>query len=336
MPASLAELANLETNPIVKGILEGIRMNSNPADLLPFVATGQNSVEGRRYDELPTIAWVGINGAIAEETIKAKPLVFGLYKMLHHIDIDSDIENVTNVLASFSSGQIRMAVRAAAFLFNNTFVNGDRALDPLGFDGINTLVENLGADQRVAPSSAIDIQLGATITADNVHDVLDFMDLASNAVEGNAPTVAFANKDFLQRLKSILRREDLLGADFDWRGPMTTVAVRPEGERSFTAMPDFVFNEVPYFAVGLQRDQSTQIIGNAFGDGDASPADQTRVFYCKLGPDDLEGYQKEGLGVVPIGMLEDTDALRWRLKWTTGLAMWGPRSVARLGGIRVA
>lgn len=333
MPMSLAEKAIQESDPIRKGIMMGIRHSSAVADLLSFVSLDSNSIEGRRYDELPSVQYVPINGLIPEQTVKGKPLGYSQFKMLHHIDIDADIEVDGDNIQTPSTAQIRLATKAAGFVFNDRFINGDRASDPDGPEGINVFVESLAAAQTIAPATDLDMRAAGTPTDAEWRQTLDLIDEAIAAVEGATPSVAFANRQFGLRLKSGLRQINALGADYDWTKEFMTVQ-QSSDERTFVNSPMFTYNGVPFFDIGLQRDQSTQIIGNTFTA--QGSADTTRVFFVKLASDDIEAYEKEGLSVEPIGMLADKDGFRWRLKWTHGFAMWGARSLSRLDGIRVA
>ncbi len=58
------------------------------------------------------------------------------------------------------------------------------------------------------------------------------------------------------------------------------------------------------------------------------------MFFIKEGPEDLEGIQNDALNVRPIGLLEAKDNYRFRLTWSLGLALWGPRSITKIQGIR--
>lgn len=333
MPMSLAEKATMESNPIRKGVMTGIRHASAVADLLSFVDLDSNNIEGRRYDVLPDVQYVPINGLIPEMTVDGKPLAFSQFKMLHHMDIDADIEMDGDNISTPSTQQIRLATKAAGFVLNDRFINGDRASSPDGPEGVNVFVESLAAGQLIAPAAEIDLRAAGTPTDAEWRQTLDLMDEAIAQVEGATPTLAFCNRQFGLRLKSGLRQINALGADYDWTKAFMMVQ-QSSDERDFVNTPIFNYNGVPFFDIGLQRDQSTQIIGNTYSA--ASGTNGTRVFFIKLGPDDIEAYEKSGLNVEPIGKLADKDGFRWRVKWTHGFAMWGPRSISRLDGLRVA
>lgn len=333
MPLTLSEIANQTESRIAKRMLLGIQQESVIADLLTFDRVGGLSIEGRRWDELPDEEFVGINDVIPESTVKSKPLVFGLYKILSHLDIDESILDSDDLIESPELAQLRMKRKAIAFLFNDRFINGDRATDPKGFDGINVLAGLLGSTQVVNAASQLLIRDSDAPTADTIHDVLDLIDSAIDAIDGHRPDFALANRQFLLRFYSILRRQNLLGTDYNWATGDFNYHNARETSSLPSSRPNFIWRGVPFYDAGLKRDQSTQIILNNYSEVSGN---NTRVFFVKVNEDNVQGLQRQPLTVTPIGTLEDKDAMRWRMKWELGLASWGARSVVRMGGVRVA
>ena len=50
-------------------------------------------------------------------------------------------------------------------------------------------------------------------------------------------------------------------------------------------------------------------------------------------PDALCGLQNKGIQKTRLGLLETKDALRWRIKWYCGLALFNTLALARVDGI---
>ena len=335
MPLTLAAYEQTLERPLDKGVILGLRMESNVADILQWAQVDSLSVDGVRFDEVPTPAYTAINATIQEDTVRGKPINWGIFKMLHHIDIDKALEGDSKSIESQSGRQIRMAIKGAAYVMNDRFINGDRASDPTGPDGINVVSQQLASSQTVNPSSQIDIS--GTVTAAVANETLDLIDLAIARIEGHLPSFAFANQEFLLRLKSILRQQDRLGNHHDWLEDNPSFVAPRESERPAAMKPHLLYDTggfmIPFYDAGVKADQTTNIILNNFSDVGSG---ETRVFFVKQGPDDFEGLMAEALHIEPVGTLEDKDSERWRLKAMHGFATWGPRSLVRMGGLKVA
>ncbi len=336
MPLTLAEYEQTLEHPLEKGVILGLRMESVIADILEWADADSLSVEGVRFDEVPSPAYTAINATIQEDTVRGKPINWGVFKMLHHIDIDKALEGDAKSIESQSGRQIRMALKGAAYVMNDRFINGDRAADPTGPDGVNVVSQQLAAAQTVEPSSQINIS--GTVTAAVANQTLDLVDEAIDACEGHLPSFALANRQFLLRFKSLLRQQDRLGDHHDWLNDNFVFTAPRESERSAAQRPHLLYDTggiaIPFYDIGVQADQSTQILLNTYQD--VTAADETRVFFVKQGPDDFEGLMGEAMHVEPVGTLEDKDSERWRLKALHGFATWGPRSLVRMGGLKVA
>lgn len=57
------------------------------------------------------------------------------------------------------------------------------------------------------------------------------------------------------------------------------------------------------------------------------------IYAVKLGRQGVMGLQNSGIQVERVGELETRDATRTRIKWYTGLALFGTLGLARLQGI---
>lgn len=333
MTYTLAQYAKMEKQSLRKGILIGLAQEGVIADLMTWRNIDALSEAGVRYDAVPTPAFINLDDSISEATVDGHPLTHSVYRMAHHMDIPVPLEdNTAEVLAKPSAQQIRMAIKGAAYVVNDRFVNGDQGTDPKGFNGINKLVAELGSAQTVDNTTEVDAT--ASYTSAMGQTVINLVHLAMHRTEGHMPTAAFANSDFLLKFEEILRREQLLGNNYNWKEAALEVDDPRRSLNTASTKPAFVYRNVPFFDLGTTGDQSTKIIGNTYTEG-GSTAHGTRVFFIKQSPEDLEGLQNDPLRVRPIGLLEAKDNYRFRLTWSLGLAMWGPRSITKLQGIRV-
>ena len=330
---TLAQAAQTEKQPLKKGIMMGISQYSVIADILKFRTISGLSETGVRYDEVIEPDWIALDGTINSKSANGKPLSWSVYQSAVHIDVPNLLEEQSgDMLERQSVRQTMLAVKGFAYSANNAFINGDQAVDANMPEGIHKMIADLASTQRVG-STEIDISSTAT-SATNMLAVERILD-GFTYVEGSKPTAAFCNATFARQFRKIILREKLLGDTHDWLANTFTTIDPRVTQRTASTKPDFVFSDVPFYIIGKKADQTTEIIGNTYTEGGSTGA-ATRVFMVKLDSDDIEGIQAGPLDVVDIGVLQDKDNVRKRLKWTYGFANWGPRSAVEVQGIKVA
>jgi len=331
MPFTLAEHAAGQKEPLKKGVFLGIVKESAAADLLTFKSQPSLTVSGVRYDGVIEPDFIPINGTIAEKTVRGKNLSYGVYQMAVHIDIPRVLEADQGVIEHPSTRQAKMAIEGAAYKFNDVFVNGDHGRDANEFEGLEKLVSNMGASQTIG---ATEIDISGAPTDSTMQSFIDRLDETIFAVNGHNPTFGLCNSAFGQRFRSVARRLKLPGDHYDWLNkgwPFGTVRMNNQTKAT---KPMFVYNDIPFYDIGVKADQSTNIIGSAYSEGGSSTA--TRVYLCKLGDNDVEGLQFAPPNVRKIAdTLEDKEVTRHRFTWTVGMGVWRGTSIAKMQGVKV-
>ncbi len=320
----------MEKQPLAKGMMLGLALECVIADLLHWRSINALSETGVRFDAVPTVGFIPLDGTISEGTVDGKQLAYSVYELAHHIDIPKPLEQFSSTqLQKTSVTQLALARRGAGYTINDAFANGDQGSDPNTFNGLNKIVGNMASGQTFGAS-----QLDISSTS-NHEAALDRIHAAMHGVDGHKPTAGFANSQFLLRLESIMRQADVVGVDYNWKAAALEVDdPRPLGS-SAAKQPAFMYRDIPHYDLGFKGDQTTQIILNTYTDGGLGSTDNTRLFYIKEGPENLEGIQAKPLDVEGPMTLEGKDNLRYRLIWILGLASWGPRSVTKVIGLKV-
>lgn len=340
MTYTLAQYAKLEKQPLRKGILIGLAQEGVIADLMTWRNIASLNEAGVRFDTVPSPDFIPLDGTISESTVDGHQISHSVYRLAMHMDIPVPLEdNTADTVAKPSAQQTKLAIKGAAYVINDRFINGDQGSSPDGFNGINQIVGNLASAQTV------DYLVGATKTEIDLFSVpytsaagqalVNVVNKAMWQTEGHLPTAAFANSDFLLKFEEVLRRENMFGLAYNWAEAGLKVDDPRRSLNTASTKPAFMYRGVPFFDLGLKADQSTKVILNNYTEG-GSTATGTRVFFVKQSAEDLEGIQNDPLQVRPIGLLQTKDNYRFRLTWTLGLANWGPRSITKLEGIRVA
>lgn len=329
---TLAQWAQLEKQPLKKGIMLGIAMESVIGDLFPWRTIGGLSETGIRYDEVTTPDWIPLSGSISSKAANGKPLSFSVYQMAMHIDVPRLLETkADDVLERQSVRQTKLAIKGAAYQLNDAFVNGDQSSDPNQFEGINKLVASMDSAQTI---NSTEIDLTTTYSDALAESFFSAVDQSIYACEGHNPKYAFANSTALQKMESIGRQYKMRGNDFDWMSNVFDVGDIRQKLTTAATRPAFRYRGVPFYDLGKKSDQSTKVIGSTYTEG-GSTAHGTRFFFVAVGDEDMEGLQAEPINTIDIGILEGTDVRRTRVTGTFGLACWGPRSIVKLQGVRV-
>lgn len=336
MPLTLAEHVVAQTEPLKKGVFLGLSQECLIGDLLSWRSTGSLSVAGVRYDGVIRPEWNALNDPFVEKTVKGKNLSYGVYRMGVHIDIENPLERDDGVKERPSTRQTMLAIKGAAYELNNVFINGDQAGNPNQFEGIEKLLTNLGASQTVG-SSEIDIRPAQNPTAAVMQSFVDRIDEAIDAVNGRRPDFALCSRRFGLTARSIFRRLQLTGDNYDWVKGMPMGDIR-QTLRTASTKPMFVYGGVPFYDIGNAVDETgaeTPIIRNDYVEASSSAA--TRVYFVKQSEHDLEGLQFAPLSMKKIAdTLEDKDVQRHRLTWMVGLGAWSKDCLSVAKGIRVA
>ncbi len=335
MPYTIAEQLPSMTDPLKKGTLLGIIRESVIADMIPWNNTGSLTITGQRYDGVITPDWVDLNEAIPDKTTRAKNLSYGVYEMAVHIDIPNPLERDDGVVERPSTRQAKMAVIGSAYVMNDTFVNGDQAVQPKQFDGIEKIISNMGANQTVGST---EIDISGNPSEATMDAFVDRIDSGIFQANGHKPTFALCNSTFGLRARSVFRRMKLAGNDADW---LNSNLLPFKNQRmlssSAATKPMFVYQDIPFYDIGPKADayETTQIIGNAYNEGGSSAA--TRLYFVKTGSDDLEGLQFSPPQMKMIfANLPDKDVQRHRFTWLTGLGVWGRQSLVKVAGVKVS
>jgi len=327
---TLQQYATVEKNPIAKGLMLGIAQEGVIADLFMWRSLNALNETGTRFDSVVDISFVPLYGTIPEATVDGKQISHSVYQILHHIDIPKPLDDFSAPLVQRASvTQLDLAKRGIAYKINDQFINGDQGADPNGFNGLNKIVGNLASGQTVGAT-----QLDISSTSNGVA-AIDRIHLGMHFVDGHMPTAGFGDQQFLLRFESILRQATLLGSFYNWKLASLEVDDPRELGSSAAKLPAFVYREIPFYDLGFKADQTTQVILNTYTDGGLGSSDNTRVFFVKEGPQNIEGIQASPLVVSDPIELESKDNYRWRLKWIIGLAPWGPRCVTKIIGLKV-
>lgn len=314
MAVTLPQAALLSTTDLQRGVIETFVQASPILDRIPFMPIQGNAYAYNEEATLPGVAFRSVNEAYTESTGTVNPKTESLSILGGDADVDKFIVQTRGDLNDQRAVQTAMKVKSASYKFQDTFFNGDVAVDPKGFDGLK---------KRLTGAQVIDAATNGIGPVAGGHDFLDALDALIGAVPGitGANGAIYANSAVIGRITSALRR--LGGADFI-REDLT-------GKRVLT------YNGIPVLDPGVTAAGAT-ILPSTETQGTASNA--SSVYAVKFGDDEgdqgVTGLTNGGVQVYDLGELQEKPAYRTRIEFYTGLAVFSGRAAARLRGVLAA
>lgn len=320
MAWTLAELSKIETDTLRKSVIDGLLMESNLMEKIPWETIGQLATTVVRYKSLPSIGFRKVNEAYSESTGKLEQKTETISLMGVDIDTDKAIARSKNTIADARAIMQTMALKGVAYKFNDKFINGDPSSDEEEFKGIKERVDavvNEGyTDQKI--DNAGTSGDGILLSSSESHNFLDKLDKLIYAIKGHKPDMLLMNQKCLLAVRSLLRREKLLNNSADMFG-----------------RPVDMYDTVPLIDIGVKEDQVTEIITNTETTAGASGGTEcTSIYAVRFGIGEyLWGIQEYPLETEDLGELQTAPVYRTRVDWPLGLALVDPRCVARLYNI---
>ena len=313
MALTLAQAAVLSENDLQRGVIETFVIESSVLDRIPLMAIEGNAYAYNVEATLPGVAFRSVNEAYVESTGTFVQRSESLSILGGDADVDRFIVQTRGNLNDQRALQTRAKVKAAAYKYQDTFINGDIVVDPKGFDGLRKRLA--GAQVLVAGVN------GAPVVGNGASDTMAFfdsLDALFGAVAGG-PDVAYANRQVIARILSAGRR----------LGGATLVANDITGKR------EVQWNGVAVLDIGNKAD-GTPIIPQTETTGTAAGTTSS-IYAVKFGQDEgdqaVTGLTNGGVQVYDLGEVSDKPVFRTRLEFYCGLATFGGNSAARLTGV---
>ena len=305
MALTLLESAKLSQDTLKRGVMEQYVLNAPVLQMLPFMDIQGNAYTYNVEETLPGIAFRGVNEGYEESTGIVNPRSESLVIMGGDSDVDKFIQQTRSNINDQRAIQTAMKVKALAYKFQDSFFNGDTAVDPKGFDGLK---------KRVSGSQIIEAEEnGFDVNALPPHRLLELLDQLLYSVQGKADALYMDSKTLL-KIKSIARQLGYFEQSTDAFGKSV-----------------FAYDGVPFFDAG-SKPEGTKVIGHNETQGTAT--NTTSIYAVKFGADEyVSGLTNGGVQVYDLGELQEKPALRTRIEFYTGVGVFNGKAAARLKGL---
>ena len=316
MAISLAEAAKLSENDLQRGVLEIFVQESPVLDRIPLMGIEGNAYAYNQEDTLPGVEFRAVNAGYTESTGTVIQKTESLVILGGDADVDRFIVQTRGNLNDQRAVQTAMKVKAASFKFQDTFFNGDVAVDVNSFDGLKKRL--VGGQVLVAGTNGVPIVgNGGTDT----HTFFDKLDELLAAVPGiNAGNGAiYANASIHAKIRSAGRR---IGGTEVVREDLT-------GKRVLT------YNGIAILDPGAKSGGGAAILPQTETTGSSSLT--SSIYAVRFGQDEgdqaVTGLTNGGVQVYDLGELDSKPAYRTRLEFYCGMATFGGKAAARLTGV---
>lgn len=332
MALTAYDIAALKETKFQKGIVQMFIRESDPIKVLPIENIDTMSVQTRRIQTLPTVAWRKRGERFADGGQPGYEIVTdSLYNIGSEINIDdADMKDKGPYIQNPIAFNTEARVMAMKYDFADKLINGDHASDEDAFEGIKKRIAGLASAQTLYAASEVDIRPSA-VTAATAYTFLNRVDEAKANLDGNGggTVVCFTDGDFIRSFKNALR---VLGQYTGPVGkPVTTISERDTSNEPYTGTM-WEWDGVTYIDMGVKADQSTKIVATETISNACRPA-----YFVRLGsPKYLHLIQYGPMDIEEPTRLDDKVTYRGVISWYVGLRHVHNRFAVKLSGTRVA
>lgn len=306
MALTLIEAAKLETGDIYRrGVIEQFARSAGVLYHLPFQSITGNALRYNREETLPGIGFRGVNEAYQESTGILNPITEPLVIAGGDLDVDKFI--IDTMGAEQRTVQENMKIKANALAWERTFFKGDQAARPREFDGLQV---------RITGNQLLNATLDETPTSGG--DPLSLFALDQLIAKVSEPTHIFMSRAMQGRLTQAARNT-AVGGFITW-------------DKDTFGRQIAYYNGLPVVTIENDNEDNPILGFNEVGPGGGAPA-TTSIYVVSLRDGGLVGIQNGEIDVRDLGELQQKPALRTRVEWFSGIAVFSGKSAARMRGL---
>lgn len=296
MPLLYEEALKLAVEDRQRGVIEEIITDDAMFALMPFTQVADETYSYVREGELAEGAFVAPYEVLEESASTFVPVDTKIVRFAGQVDIDNFMDEVQSGLNPQTATQIAMKAKGMGRQFRKQVVQGNKTTNPLSFDGLRQLVV---ADRTL--SAGVN---GNAVSFSALDELLDTVPLGADALVMRRGT--------WRAIKALNRA---------FGGNTADMAQL----KNFGTVP--AYDGVPVIINEFLHDDEVQ------GTNTATSSIYAVRFNEADGVHGLFKGATAGLRMENIGLLQDRDATRYRLKWYAGMALKATHSLARLRGV---
>lgn len=292
MPITLAEAKKNVQDDLQMGVIDEFRKSSYILDHLTFddavSPTGGGATLTYSYTRLktqPNAAFREVNSEYSPSTVEKERHSVDLKVFGGSFEIDRIIAGMGGIINEVDL-QIQQKIKAAQALFNDTFINGDSAVDAKAFDGLEKALAGSSTEFN-ADGTVIDLSTSESITANYVA-FLDMLDEFLTGLDGT-PTFIGGNTRMISVLRACARR----------------AGVYQTTKNDFGGQVE-AYNGVPFVDFGAKAGTNEPVVKTETTEGDTKG--HTSLYVARLGLDGLHGVSMAGQAPVKTWLPDFSNA----------------------------
>ncbi|MER0279370.1 major capsid protein [Clostridioides sp. GD02404] len=278
MAITLEEASKNVQDDLQIGVIDEFRKSNWILDNLTFddavSPTGGGSTLTYSYTRLktqPTAAFREINKEYIPHEVTKERHSVDLKVFGGSYQIDRVIANMGGIVSEVELQQAQK-IKAAQALFNDTFINGDSAVDSKAFDGLEKALAGSSTEYNLGDSS-IDLSTSQAITT-NYMAFLDMLDEFLTGLDGT-PSFIAGNTKLISKLRACARRASMYQTQLNSFGQQIES-----------------YGNVPFVDLGAKPGTNDDVVATDTTKG------TTSLYVARLGLDGLHGVSMAGVSPV--------------------------------------
>lgn len=209
MPVTLEEARKNVQDDLQMGVIDEFRKSNWILDHITFddavSPTGGGATPTYSYTRLktqPTAQFRAINSEYTPSEVTKERHSVDIKVFGGAYQIDRVIANMGGIVSEVELQQSQK-IKAAQALFNDTFINGDEAVDTNAFDGLEKALAGSSTEYNTG-DTVIDLSTSLLVT-DNFQYFLDMLDEFLRGLDGE-PSFIAGNTKLISKLRACARR----------------------------------------------------------------------------------------------------------------------------------
>ncbi|WP_418436902.1 major capsid protein [Blautia sp.] len=278
MPVTLEEAKKNVQDDLQMGVIDEFQKSNWILEHITFddavSPTGGGATPTYSYTRLktqPTAQFRAINTEYTPSEVQKERHSVDIKVFGGSYQVDRVIANMGGIISEVELQQSQK-IKAAQALFNDTFINGDSAVDTNAFDGLEKALVGSTTEYNTG-STVIDLSTAQMIT-DNYQYFLDMLDEFLQSLDGT-PSFIAGNTKLISKLRACARRAAMYQTTkTDWGTQVES------------------YGNIPFVDLGAKPGSNTDVVATDAEKG------TTSLYVARLGLDGLHGVSFAGVAPV--------------------------------------
>ena len=288
MPVTLEEAKKNVQDDLQIGVIDEFQKSNWILEHITFddaaSPTGGGATPTYSYTRLktqPTAQFRAINKEYTPSEVQKERHSVDIKVFGGSYQVDRVIANMGGIVSEVELQQSQK-IKAAQALFNDTFINGDSAVDTNAFDGLEKALVGSSTEYNTG-DSVIDLSTAQMIT-DNYQYFLDMLDEFLQSLDGT-PSFIAGNTKLISKLRACARRAAMYQTTkTDWGTQVES------------------YGNIPFVDLGAKPGSNADVVATDAEKG------TTSLYVARLGLDGLHGVSFAGVAPVQTWLPDFTTA----------------------------